>query len=45
MGANIVINNTLLGTATDINGQYALVRVPSGVYILRIEYIGSLVSR
>ena len=39
-GANIYLEGTSLGAATDLNGKYAIVGVPAGDYQLKIEYIG-----
>jgi outer membrane receptor for ferrienterochelin and colicin len=39
-GANVLINGTTLGAATDIDGQYLILRVPPGTYELRADFIG-----
>src|SRR5215204_2724822 len=41
-GANIVILNTdpLLGTASDMDGNFKISKVPVGKYTLRITYLG-----
>jgi TonB-dependent receptor len=39
-GANIILKGTSLGAATDINGHYKILDVPSGNYTLVIRYIG-----
>ncbi|MCX7984492.1 MAG: TonB-dependent receptor [Bacteroidetes bacterium] len=39
-GANILVLNTSLGTATDLNGEFILNYVPAGKARLRISYIG-----
>ncbi|MBN1542128.1 TonB-dependent receptor [candidate division KSB1 bacterium] len=39
-GANIQIEGTLLGTSSDVDGRFALYRIPPGHYILKISYIG-----
>lgn len=39
-GANVVIANTTMGAAADINGQFVILRVPAGVYTLRANFIG-----
>jgi outer membrane receptor for ferrienterochelin and colicin len=39
-GANILIVGTSLGTASDLNGEYTLPKVPAGEYTLRVTYIG-----
>ena len=37
-GANITILGTSLGAATDLNGQFTILEVPPGIYILQIEF-------
>ncbi|MFQ5651144.1 MAG: TonB-dependent receptor domain-containing protein [bacterium] len=39
-GANVVIEGTTLGAATDVDGDYTILNVPPGLYTLRIAYIG-----
>jgi outer membrane receptor protein involved in Fe transport len=39
-GANVQIEGTTLGAATDINGNYAILNVPPGSYTVRISFIG-----
>ncbi|KAA3618620.1 MAG: TonB-dependent receptor [Calditrichaeota bacterium] len=39
-GANVLISGTSLGAATNLNGEYTILRVPPGVYSLRVQYIG-----
>lgn len=39
-GANVYIQETSLGAATDINGLYRINGVPEGSYILSVAYIG-----
>lgn len=39
-GANIVLEGTALGAATNRDGEYYLPRVPAGEYTLFISYIG-----
>jgi len=39
-GANVLLDGTTLGAATDIDGQYLILRVPPGTYELRAEFIG-----
>lgn len=38
--ANIFINNTTIGTATDVNGDFIVKDVPNGVSELVISYVG-----
>jgi TonB-dependent receptor len=40
VGANVIIRGTSLGSATDIYGRYRIPRVPAGIQILVISYIG-----
>lgn len=39
-GANIFIDGTTMGSATDLNGNYTIVHVPPGTYTLRVSMIG-----
>jgi len=41
-GANIVVKNTSLGAASDLDGKYIIRNVPEGKQTLRISYIGYL---
>ncbi len=40
IGANVWLDGTGFGSATDKNGKYVIVNVPPGDYVLRISYIG-----
>jgi TonB-dependent receptor len=40
VGANVMIQGTNLGSATDIYGRYRIPRVPPGVHTLVVSYIG-----
>ena len=40
MGANILLDGTMLGTASDENGYYIITDIPIGSYTLRAMYIG-----
>jgi len=40
VGANIVINDTQMGAAADIEGRFIIINVPPGDYDLRISMIG-----
>jgi TonB-dependent receptor len=40
VGANIMINGTVLGAASDIDGKYRINNVSSGNQILRCSYLG-----
>ena len=39
-GVNVLVQNTLLGAATDLDGQYYILNVPPGKQTLEISYIG-----
>ena len=39
-GANVVLMNTTLGAAADINGTYLVTNVPAGTYNLRVSSMG-----
>lgn len=39
-GANIVIEGTSLGAATDVNGEFVILSVPVGTYRIRASFIG-----
>jgi outer membrane receptor protein involved in Fe transport len=39
-GANVVIVQTALGSASDMQGQYTILYVPPGIYDLEVAYIG-----
>jgi len=40
IGANVVINGTSIGSATDINGKYYIPNVNIGTYNIQYSYIG-----
>jgi hypothetical protein len=40
LGANVVIEGTALGAASDLSGSYIVLAVPPGVYSVRVSYIG-----
>ncbi|RMH89552.1 MAG: TonB-dependent receptor [Calditrichaeota bacterium] len=40
IGANVTLQGTVLGAATDMNGEYVIENVPPGTYTLVVEYIG-----
>ncbi|QQS35250.1 MAG: carboxypeptidase-like regulatory domain-containing protein [Ignavibacteriales bacterium] len=40
IGANILIEGTSLGAATDVNGNYVILNVPPGKYNVVVSYIG-----
>lgn len=39
-GANVLVEGTSLGAATNINGRYVIPDVPPGSYTFRVSYIG-----
>ncbi|MBE0573267.1 MAG: TonB-dependent receptor [Ignavibacteriaceae bacterium] len=40
IGANIILLNTNLGAATDIDGNYFILNITPGTYEVRISYVG-----
>lgn len=40
IGANVVIEGTNLGAATDVNGEYVILSVPPGTHAVKVTYIG-----
>lgn len=40
IGANVLINGTNLGAATDVNGDFVILNIPPGTYTLVARYIG-----
>ncbi|MCR5423555.1 MAG: TonB-dependent receptor [Bacteroidales bacterium] len=38
--ANVVLDGTSHGAATDLNGFFIISKVPNGTYLLRIRYVG-----
>ncbi|MBD3225393.1 MAG: TonB-dependent receptor plug domain-containing protein [Caldithrix sp.] len=40
VGANIYLENTSLGAATDLEGNYAILHVPAGTYTLTVSVVG-----
>ena len=40
IGANVIIEGTNRGSATDINGYYFIDNIEIGSYLLRVDYIG-----
>jgi len=39
-GANVMVKDTNLGAAADINGQFTILHVPPGVYNVQVSVIG-----
>ena len=40
IGVTVIIPDLHNGTVTDVNGKYVLSRVPKGIYLLQVRYIG-----
>ncbi|HEX8386172.1 MAG TPA: carboxypeptidase-like regulatory domain-containing protein [Rubricoccaceae bacterium] len=40
IGANVRIEGTTLGAATDIDGNYQILGVPAGIYTVTASYVG-----
>ncbi len=40
-GVTVQLKGTLLGAATDLNGNYVIPNVPAGSYTLKASYVGS----
>lgn len=40
IGANVLVNGTNLGAATDVNGDYVILNTPPGTYTIVARYIG-----
>ena len=45
IGANIIIENTDLGTSTDLNGDYVILNIVPGKYNVTIRMIGYEVKK
>ncbi|KAA3615275.1 MAG: TonB-dependent receptor [Calditrichaeota bacterium] len=44
-GVNVQIEGTSLGAATNLDGEYVILNIPSGTYTLRASFIGYSVMR
>lgn len=40
IGATVAVEGTTLGAATDINGEYIVLNIPTGVYTVRATFVG-----
>ncbi|MBN1780541.1 TonB-dependent receptor [bacterium] len=40
IGANVMVQGTSLGAATDIHGHYTILNIPPGIYDLRVTMMG-----
>lgn len=41
-GANVVLQESRMGTTTDQNGEFTLLQIPPGLYVVRVSYVGYL---
>ena len=39
-GVSVLVEGTLLGAATDADGMFSINRVPAGIYVVRVQYLG-----
>lgn len=40
VGCNVMVEGTILGAATDLEGRYVILQVPPGIYNVKATYIG-----
>jgi len=40
VGATVILENTTLGSITDLDGNFSIKNVPPGEHVLRVKYIG-----
>jgi outer membrane receptor protein involved in Fe transport len=40
VGANVVVTGTSMGAATNTSGEYTILNIPSGTYVLKTSYVG-----
>jgi hypothetical protein len=40
IGANVYIEETTIGAATDVNGEYIILSLPPGTFTVRVSFIG-----
>ena len=40
VGANIILDKTMMGSTTDLEGNYSITNIPLGKYLVRVEYLG-----
>jgi hypothetical protein len=39
-GVNVILEGTLIGAATDLDGIYTIINIPPGTYVLRVSMMG-----
>lgn len=39
-GVNVIVENSVLGASTDVDGYYVIINIKPGVYNLKLSYIG-----
>jgi outer membrane receptor for ferrienterochelin and colicin len=40
IGVNVLLQGTVMGATTDLDGNYLILNVPPGIYTLEVQYIG-----
>ena len=40
IGANVILDKTMIGSTTDSKGNYSITNIPLGKYLVRVEYLG-----
>src|SRR5437867_5229803 len=40
VGANVAVEGTSLGAASDVNGEYTVSNIPAGTYSVKVSYVG-----
>lgn len=45
IGANVFIEGTTLGAATDADGEYYIINIPPGTYAIKVQMIGYITQR
>jgi outer membrane receptor protein involved in Fe transport len=45
IGVNVVLQNTLLGATTDVDGYYLILNIPAGTYTVEFAYVGYATQR
>ena len=39
-GANVILQDTQIGTATDIDGNFVMTDIPPGAYVVQVAFVG-----